>query len=367
MQSVLLYTCGYRLSHNLVWTSSHQSQPTLTQLYFRFWPGWARPVNIWAANKGGIGAALLLGSCVIMGILLYRLWCGNGDKRQDSRVFTLPTRLAGFITLCKGTAANRPPGADRTETDDGCPLPASPDSGAVAQTRSVSTGTGTGSTALELLKENLSLSGTFANLEDPDLPLESALFTDVADGRTSAQPSAVPDGNVSQRGNASMSQGDSASSTFHSLWSRSWARQAVGEKKTRKSDKTEDDPHHEELWTRGVDPADVDILKDPRGRPVVLGRGACAVVYLGRWQATLVAVKMMLASDSDVAQKEVKAEADILRGLRHPNVALLMAICISAGQQVQQKHLTMDVLFVEMIGVPLLCLLYSSVLNCLIS
>jgi hypothetical protein len=91
---------------------------------------------------------------------------------------------------------------------------------------------------------------------------------------------------------------------------------------------------HGDLWTRGVDPADVDILKGTLGQPVVLGQGAYGIVYLGRWQATLVAVKVMLTSDSDAALGEVQGEADILRGLRHPNVVLLMAVCISPGHQV---------------------------------
>jgi hypothetical protein len=96
-------------------------------------------------------------------------------------------------------------------------------------------------------------------------------------------------------------------------------------------------PHEnvDELWTHGVDPADVEIHMDAHGQPVVLGKGACAVVYLGRWHASLVAVKVML---SEIAQDELRAEADILRGLRHPNVVLLMAVCIAPNQQVQCAH-----------------------------
>jgi hypothetical protein len=90
----------------------------------------------------------------------------------------------------------------------------------------------------------------------------------------------------------------------------------------------------QELWTRGVDPADVEIHRDARGQPIVLGRGVFAVVYLGRWQATLVAVKVMLSADSDAAQQQVRAEADVLRSLRHPSIVLLMAICIAPNQQV---------------------------------
>ncbi len=88
------------------------------------------------------------------------------------------------------------------------------------------------------------------------------------------------------------------------------------------------------LWKRGVDPADVEIHRDARGQPVVLGRGAYAVVYLGRWHATLVAVKVMLSAESEAAQQDMRAEADILRGLRHPHVVLLMAVCIAPNQQV---------------------------------
>jgi hypothetical protein len=49
----------------------------------------------------------------------------------------------------------------------------------------------------------------------------------------------------------------------------------------------------------------------------------------------MVAVKVMLSSESEAAQHKVRAEADILRGLRHPNVVLLMAICIAPTQQVR--------------------------------
>jgi hypothetical protein len=144
-----------------------------------------------------------------------------------------------------------------------------------------------------------------------------------------------------RRPRASASRGDSGKTdsarTFFSLLTHSLTGRKARDKKA--AAETADgiaraEPGREELWTRGVDPADVEIMRDTRGRPVVLGRGAYAVVYLGRWQATLVAVKVMLAGDSDAAQLEVKAEADILRGLRHPNVVLLMAICISPGQQV---------------------------------
>jgi hypothetical protein len=89
-----------------------------------------------------------------------------------------------------------------------------------------------------------------------------------------------------------------------------------------------------ELWTRGVSPADVKIESDTSGEPAVLGQGAYAVVYLGRWGATQVAVKVMRASDAG-AEREVRAEADILIALRHPNVVLLMAVCISPGQPVK--------------------------------
>ncbi len=83
-----------------------------------------------------------------------------------------------------------------------------------------------------------------------------------------------------------------------------------------------------------MDPADVAIEKDAQGRPIKLGRGALSVVYLGRWQATLVAVKVMLTTDSEAAQQEVRGEAEILQSLRHPNIVLLMAICIAPNQQV---------------------------------
>jgi serine/threonine protein kinase len=93
-----------------------------------------------------------------------------------------------------------------------------------------------------------------------------------------------------------------------------------------------------ELWTRGVSPADVDIQSDASGQPAVLGRGAYAVVYLGRWGATQVAVKVMRESDAG-AEREVRAEADILIALRHPNVVLLMAVCISPGRPVKRQLL----------------------------
>ncbi len=90
----------------------------------------------------------------------------------------------------------------------------------------------------------------------------------------------------------------------------------------------------QELWTHGLDPKDVEILRGPRGRAVGLGRGAYATVYLARWQDTLVAVKVMNAGDSD-AQQEVQAEADTLGRLRHPNVVFLMGVCILPPQRVR--------------------------------
>jgi hypothetical protein len=105
-----------------------------------------------------------------------------------------------------------------------------------------------------------------------------------------------------------------------------------------KGNKLVEDIQGQEMWTGGVDPAEVDILKDARGQPIVLGRGQHAVVYLGRWQATQVAVKVMLASDTADAQEEMQAQADILRRLTHPNIVLLMAVCISPGEKVEPQH-----------------------------
>jgi serine/threonine protein kinase len=93
-----------------------------------------------------------------------------------------------------------------------------------------------------------------------------------------------------------------------------------------------------DLWTRGIPPADVDIQMDRSGQPAVLGRGAYAVVYLGRWRATQVAVKVLLVSDA-AAHRQVRAEADILITLRHPNVVMLMAVCISPRQPVKHQPL----------------------------
>ncbi len=86
-----------------------------------------------------------------------------------------------------------------------------------------------------------------------------------------------------------------------------------------------------------MDGAELDILKDSRGQPIVLGQGAYAKVYLGRWGATLVAVKMMLGRGSDNFQQKVQTEADTLRKLIHPNVVLLMAVCVSPAQKVQTQ------------------------------
>jgi hypothetical protein len=89
---------------------------------------------------------------------------------------------------------------------------------------------------------------------------------------------------------------------------------------------------HDTLWPCEVDGAELDIVKDSRGQPLVLGEGASAKVYLGRWGATLVAVKMMLGKDPGGFQPKVQTEADTLRKLIHPNVVLLMAVHVSPAQ-----------------------------------
>jgi hypothetical protein len=99
----------------------------------------------------------------------------------------------------------------------------------------------------------------------------------------------------------------------------------------------EQDVDHDMCWPRGVDGAELEILKDNRGQPLVLGEGAYAEVYLGRWGATLVAVKMMRGGGSGSFQQKVQTEADTLRKLIHPNVVLLMAVCVSPAQKVQTQ------------------------------
>jgi hypothetical protein len=92
--------------------------------------------------------------------------------------------------------------------------------------------------------------------------------------------------------------------------------------------------HQEELWTQGVDPANVAICKDSAGQAKVLGWGRFAISYWGTWRDTQVAVKVMLASNSVKAQRKVRAHTDSLGRLRHPNIVSLMGVCISPGEEV---------------------------------
>jgi hypothetical protein len=97
-------------------------------------------------------------------------------------------------------------------------------------------------------------------------------------------------------------------------------------------------PAERDLWTRGVDPADVEFQTDFTGSTVGLGYGQYATVYLGRWQATRVAVKIRrLTTRTPIfpsCSRTALEEFDIQRVLRHPNVVLLMAVCEPLNYQV---------------------------------
>jgi hypothetical protein len=308
-------------------------QVTYTDL---FSTGRARYVKIGVTAVGGIGVILLLATCVVVGMLLFKARKRKGGDPDLPLNFHPPQAGApGFQSSRDGTEAKSRPiatvidasafkkssGHDPLGGHHGAPI------------FNMSARSAVAGTALELLTESLTLS--HAPGDRASSPQDAGLVLAEQGADSARDPHCATDLSPDHDADLSVSRHsdktDSAR-TFHSLLTQSRAGAQVGW--AQGVNKVGEGPHHEELWTRGVNPADVDILRDTRGQPFVLGRGAYAIVYLGRWQATLVAVKVMLANDSDAAQREVQAEADILRALRHPNVVLLMAICISPGQQV---------------------------------
>jgi hypothetical protein len=225
------------------------------------------------------------------------------------------------------------------DVNGACRMPAGTDPHGLSQTLSMSSGST--STALELLKETWISSGSNGKAMGTSSELGgSSADTDI---HTPGQSLSFTGRSLSDHRVASTSHGLSGNidtaGTFHSVLTQSWASTAIAEgteQDTDKDDGVKETRHHEDLWTCGVNPADVEIMRDRCGQAVVLGRGAYATVYLGRWQATYVAAKIMLAGESDAAEAEVKTEADILRRLRHPNIVLLMAVCVAPGQKVLQ-------------------------------
>jgi hypothetical protein len=300
-----------------------------------FSTGPARHVKIGVAAVGGIGVILVLATFVVLGTLLFKARKRKGADSQLPLNSAVPqTRWPGFQSSREVADAGLGPTPSGIDIDAGASKESPPhDAHGAPPIFNVSARSAVARTALELLEESLTLS--HARGDTPGSPQDAVLVV-VGTGADSAREPhnatyLSPDHDADLSVSRHSEKTDSAR-TFHSQFTRSRAGTKVGE--AQGVSKVGEEPHHEELWTRGVNPADVHILRDTRGQPVVLGRGAYAIVYLGRWQATLVAVKVMLANDSDAAQREVQAEADILRALRHPNVVLLMAICISPGQQV---------------------------------
>jgi hypothetical protein len=93
--------------------------------------------------------------------------------------------------------------------------------------------------------------------------------------------------------------------------------------------------YQEGLQPQGLDPGDVLIAKDSRGKAVVLGWGPHAIVYLGFWQQRSLAVSVMLPRSSDDAQQKTREDSDKLCALRHPNIVSPMGVCTSPNGQVQ--------------------------------
>jgi hypothetical protein len=294
---------------------------------------------------------LLLAACAFAGMLLYKAITNQEKAAQLPRPFRPLAKAASWLTRGSESEPTPPPWSRDRNAGEPWKLSSSREMTGVAPDVNVSTGT-VASTALDLMRDNQTLSQARRDVEASDPEVINVVVDRNTEG--SAHPSGTANHSSAPHQGEVSSQADGAKAerprSWHTMWSRSWGRKKAEEPpklgveemelrelgEPKKDGKGRDEPQHEALWTRGVDPADVEILRDPRDQPLVLGRGAYAVVYLGRWQATLVAVKVMLASDSDAAQREVQAEADILRGLRHPNVVLLMAVCVSPGQQVRQ-------------------------------
>jgi hypothetical protein len=251
----------------------------------------------------GIGSVVIVVTCVIIGFVIWKRQksapgcLGFGKPAQSHCLITTSQPAAGpatrdtpfgMPTLCHGLASGK------TLGEHGPGISGLQTSAALAT-----------STALDLLSEP---HGPFVH---QPVPTEPGVL-DASAPSVTEQP---------------QSSHSRKPETLHTMPSEDISREDA---------ETSSGMHDEVdgLWTRGVDPGDVEIQRDAHGQAIVIGRGAYAVVYLGRWQATLVAVKVMLSGDSEPAQRELRAEADILRGLRHPNVVLLMAICIHPNQQV---------------------------------
>jgi hypothetical protein len=326
----------------------------------------------------GIAASLLLAAGVCMSTFFYKARESGRIKLQLPLPFMHPARRAGFS--CTGNTAG--PDAQEGSTVSlgrimGNPTLRGPfkelgqwpmpehvsswlsrqpkrNSSAIPSsttaTSNLSSGTAITSTALDLMMGNLAVWSPFEGLGVRPMP-QGVPGSGKTGARNSGEPLGSRDaGSRIESGMCTLGEGTGradSGSTFYSFPTGAWTSKRAGESPAgilpfaaagngeglpEAIYKAGQQARQEDLWTKGVNPADVQIEKDSRGRAVVLGRGAYAVVYLGRWQATLVAVKVMLTTDSDAAQREVQAEADILRRLRHPNVVLLMAVCVFPDQ-----------------------------------
>jgi hypothetical protein len=143
---------------------------------------------------------------------------------------------------------------------------------------------------MELLTDKQALSGRRG--EPGEVPQDAVhISVEPSAHNAIARPTAA-----SGRGSNSTtgsSNGGDCDWPFYSLWSRPRATGTVtelpdpssllvrpadtgiGERIDLENDKqVRHETQHGELWTRGVDPADVDILKGTLGQAVVLGRGA---------------------------------------------------------------------------------------------
>jgi hypothetical protein len=305
-----------------------------------------------AGIGGGVAAALLLAGSVSLGIFFYTARKAGGVQAQLGRISKRLAYVTGVKTRGDAAGDDFPPGGHHEEMGELSEASPSGVPSSRAQTLAISSGTGvTSSTALDLLKDSHPLWDPLEDLGLPATPQHAPGSTETVT-QTSGRASGSGNSNSRLLGSLSRSRGRSGKTdsarTFYSIFTSKkpgatpsalptpFAGGGTGTPEIVPAalNRVGEQPDHEDLWTRGVDPADVEILKDANGKAVVLGRGSYAVVYHGRWQATSVAVKVMLASDSDVAQREMRSEADILRGMRHPNVVLLMAVCISPNGQV---------------------------------
>ncbi len=263
---------------------------------------------------GGIVMALLIASCIVVGILAQKARDTHGAKLHLPRLVTLQAKAIGFFSRWNRVEGHPPPGSAGTDTERSKRSTSDDPSGTPvtshASVGGMSAGRAVPSTALQLLTEKLDVPRPKDPTERP--PDFISVLVDTG-AHTAGRPSDVAHNSFRQQADPSAWDDHSGKiDSARSLYSLSTGLRPSRTSQERTAWEPEEDNteregrQHEELWTRGVDPSDVEVMRDTSDQPVVLGRGAYAVVYLGRWQATLVAVKVMLASDSDAAQREAK-------------------------------------------------------------